>query len=220
MTLTHMLRYECLGCKCRLTHWERQCPNPDCKKYNQIVECPIHKPTTPNFSTNTAQTLQLVQAGGPLSLSEVNDLEDSERLCCGIPEVDRVLGGGLVPGSSVLLGGEPGVGKSTLLCQMLEGLASTYESALYTSGEETNVQIALRTKRIGVTAPGLMLYAETSLSKILSQAEEIEPAVLVVDSIQTVRSDELDSLPGSVTQIRECTRLLIEYPKTVGSQLF
>ncbi len=152
----------------------------------------------------------------PVSVRDVENLEEADRLHCEIEEVDRVLGGGLVPGSLVLIGGDPGVGKSTLLCQMLQGLASRYDSVLYASGEESVSQTGMRAKRVGADAPGLSLYAETNLDAILEQAIAMQPAVLAVDSIQTVHCDALDSIPGSVGQVRECTGRLMAFSKSSG----
>lgn len=152
----------------------------------------------------------------PVSILDVDRLTESARLACGLEEVDRVLGSGLVPGSLVLLGGDPGVGKSTLLCQMLQGLAGPDKKVLYASGEESVAQTAMRARRVGATAPGLTLYAETNLDAILAQAEAMRPAVLAVDSIQTVHCDALDSIPGSVGQVRESTGRLMAFSKGTG----
>jgi DNA repair protein RadA/Sms len=149
-------------------------------------------------------------------IAQVEEIESADRLCCGLPEVDRVLGSGLVPGSLVLLGGDPGVGKSTLLCQLLQGLAADERGLLYASGEESVSQTGLRAKRVGATAPGLHLFAETNLDAILSQAEAMRPAVLAVDSIQTVYCDALDAIPGSVSQVREATGRLMAFAKSTG----
>ena len=154
-------------------------------------------------------------AEAPVAVGDVDEMEGVERLGTGLGELDRVLGGGLVPGSVVLLGGEPGVGKSTLLCQMLHGLAAG-GPVLYASGEESVAQVALRARRVGATAPRLALLAETSLERILTQAERAEPAVLAIDSVQTIHSADLPSIPGSIGQVRECAARLSSFAKARG----
>jgi DNA repair protein RadA/Sms len=134
----------------------------------------------------------------------------------GLAEVDRVLGGGVVPGSVVLIGGDPGIGKSTLLMQVL-GAVQGRLKALYVTGEESLAQIGLRARRLGVTAPDLPLLAETSAEQILAALHELRPALVVVDSIQTLYTDALESAPGSVSQVRECASQLVRYAKAYGT---
>ena len=147
------------------------------------------------------------------ALAEADSLP---RLPTGIGEFDRVLGGGLVPGSLVLLGGAPGIGKSTLLLQACAGLARKRGRVLYASGEESVGQVGSRAARLGASAPDLLLTAETRIEAILESARESEPAVLVVDSIQTVFSESHDGLPGNLTQIRSVTAQLLSFAKTQG----
>ncbi len=144
------------------------------------------------------------------------DAEDSPRLPTGIDELDRVLGGGLVPGGVVLLGGDPGVGKSTLLLQALAQLSANGVDVLYSSGEESAAQIALRANRIHLNAPQLEVLAEIQLEKLLLSVEAAKPQVLVVDSIQTLYSDAFSSAPGSVSQVRECAAQLTRLAKSSG----
>jgi DNA repair protein RadA/Sms len=138
------------------------------------------------------------------------------RLPTGVDEFDRVLGGGLVPGGVVLIGGDPGIGKSTLLLQALAEMSAAGVSVLYSSGEESAAQIALRAKRIALTAPQLEVLAEIQLEKLLTTIDAARPQVVVVDSIQTVYSDALTSAPGSVAQVRECAAQLTRYAKSSG----
>lgn len=138
------------------------------------------------------------------------------RLPTGVDEFDRVLGGGLVPGGVVLIGGDPGIGKSTLLLQALAEMSAAGVSVLYSSGEESAAQIALRAKRIALTAPQLEVLAEIQLEKLLTTIDAARPQVVVVDSIQTVYSDALTSAPGSVAQVRECAAQLTRYAKSTG----
>jgi len=142
--------------------------------------------------------------------------EDSPRLPTGIDELDRVLGGGLVPGGVVLLGGDPGIGKSTLLLQALAQLSANGVDVLYSSGEESAAQIALRANRIHLNAPQLEVLAEIQLEKLLLSVEAAKPQVLVVDSIQTLYSDAFSSAPGSVSQVRECAAQLTRLAKSSG----
>ncbi len=141
-------------------------------------------------------------------------VDDSPRLQTGVAELDRVLGGGLVQGSLVLLGGEPGIGKSTLLLQALDGLARGGHRVLYVSGEESVQQTALRAERLGVSHKELLVLSETQLEKILEQAEATRPDVLAVDSIQTVHTAGLESVPGSIGQVRESAGRLLTFAKT------
>lgn len=138
------------------------------------------------------------------------------RLPTGVDEFDRVLGGGLVPGGVVLIGGDPGIGKSTLLLQALAEMSAAGVSVLYSSGEESAAQIALRAKRIALAAPQLEVLAEIQLEKLLTTIDVARPQVVVVDSIQTVYSDALTSAPGSVAQVRECAAQLTRYAKSTG----
>jgi DNA repair protein RadA/Sms len=157
----------------------------------------------------------LAQAVPRQKLSAIK-AEDMPRLPTGVDEFDRVLGGGLVPGGVVLIGGDPGIGKSTLLLQALAEMSAAGVSVLYSSGEESAAQIALRAKRIALTAPQLEVLAEIQLEKLLTTIDAARPQVVVVDSIQTVYSDALTSAPGSVAQVRECAAQLTRYAKSSG----
>jgi DNA repair protein RadA/Sms len=147
-------------------------------------------------------------------------LEDMERRQIGMAEMDRVLGGGIVQGSAVLVGGDPGIGKSTLLLQILQNLAAAGLSVLYISGEESANQIKMRGKRIGAQSPNILVLVEIALEKILDGIASLKPSVVVVDSIQTIYSAELSSAPGSVGQVRECSERLILLSKKTGIPLF
>jgi len=164
------------------------------------------------FSTNKYQGI--AQTAPILNLAEI-DSQDIPRFGTGIEEFDRVLGGGLVPGGVVLIGGDPGIGKSTLLLQALSNL-NKIKKVLYVSGEESGAQIALRAKRLLVEASGLSLQAEIQLEKILNTLAEHKPQVVVIDSIQTLYSDALTSAPGSVAQVRECAAQLTRVAKTMN----
>lgn len=192
----------CQACGYQAQKWLGRCPQ--CQEWNSLVE-----------EMPVARGVRTAAACAPVSLAEIEALPAIARLETGIAELDRVLGGGIVAGSVVLLGGEPGVGKSTLLTQLLEGaaLASPNAPILCVSGEESVSQTALRARRLGVGADNLRFLAETSLERILEIAAIERPRVLAIDSIQTVRTAELDSVPGSVGQVRECANRLLQFAK-------
>jgi DNA repair protein RadA/Sms len=190
-----------------------QCPS--CHRWNTL-----HEEVAPDVRSSS----RAPSPGGaakPIRLAEVVASED-ERIRTGIAELDRVLGGGVVPGMLVLLGGDPGIGKSTLLLTALDRLAKQLSGrpVLYVSGEESARQVKLRADRLGVDAPNLHLLAETDASRVLHVASQLEPAVLAVDSIQTQYLPELASAPGTVTQIREVTARLMGYAKTTETPVF
>ncbi len=202
--------YVCQSCGHNAPKWLGRCPQ--CGEWNSLVE-EVRRPAGRGIAARPAASAGS-HANKPISIADAGNADDIERLRCGIDELDRVLGAGLVPGSLVLLGGDPGVGKSTLLAQMLQGIAEEHGRILYASGEESVAQTSLRAKRVGATNKGLTLFAETNLDAILDHALEMRPAVLAIDSIQTVHCDALDSIPGSVGQVRECTGRLMAFSKT------
>lgn len=201
--------FTCTECGASAPKWQGQCPG--CGLWNTLVETVAEKPSATRF-----QPLASVSEVRPLS--EVEATED-ERIATGIAELDRVLGGGIVMGGVVLIGGDPGIGKSTLLLQALAHL-STQLPTLYVSGEESSRQVALRAKRLNLNAADLPLLAEIQLEKILAVLEERKPRVAVIDSIQTVFSEALQSAPGSVAQVRECAAQLTRHAKRTGTSLF
>ncbi len=150
----------------------------------------------------------------PVPITQVSS-EDAERLPLPDQELNRVLGGGLVPGSVTLIGGDPGIGKSTLLLQL--GLNYSAHKVLYVSGEESANQIKMRAERIGKLHDNLLLLTDTSLERVMERLDEVEPSLVIIDSIQTMQSPEIDSVPGSVAQIRECTGELIQFAKETGT---
>jgi DNA repair protein RadA/Sms len=187
---------------------------PACGTWGSMVE-EIARPTRLTSAAGPVGTAP--GSARPVPVTELDELEAAPRRSTGIGELDRVLGGGLVAGSLVLLGGDPGIGKSTLLLQALDGLArGALGKVLYVSGEESVAQTGLRAKRLGIASPNLLLHSETSLERILAQAEATEPAVLAIDSIQTVHTEALDGIPGSVGQVRECAARLLAFAKTSG----
>ena len=200
--------YYCSECGAQYPKWQGYCSQ--CGTWNSIEEEEIiltkgDKPT----STFTATS---ITASKPVRLGDIQHREEV-RLSMGDPELDRVLGGGLVEGAFVLIGGEPGIGKSTLVLQTV--LRLPYKT-LYVSGEESLSQLKMRADRLGGTNEDTLIYAETSLEKILSTALELQPQLLVIASIQTIQTELSDSTPGSVSQIRECANALLKYCKTEG----
>ena len=192
--------------------WLGRCPG--CSAWNSFVE--EASETASRGLSSKAVGKSLPGAGGrPVSLGDVPPEDMAPRYPTGFDELDRVLGGGLVPGSITLLGGDPGVGKSTLLLQALGKLAEGHK-VLYVSGEESVAQTSLRATRLGIRPPSLLLYSETCLERILHESREAKPAILAVDSIQTVYTEVLDGIPGSLGQVRECAGRLMSYAKTSG----
>ena len=185
--------YVCQACGGSSPKWQGQCPA--CQAWNTLEESLSEASSGNRFQglTNSIPRQKLVSINA----------EDSPRLPTGIEELDRVLGGGLVPGGVVLLGGDPGIGKSTLLLQALAELSAKGVDVLYSSGEESAAQIALRAKRIVLDSPSLEVLAEIQLEKLLLSVEAAQPQVLVVDSIQTLYSEAFSSASGSVAQVRE-----------------
>ena len=200
--------YTCTECGGVSNKWAGQCPA--CNQWNTLVETIVE--TAGN--RYSAQPQGLAQGSPVMTLADIEAV-DVPRFGTGIEEFDRVLGGGLVPGGVVLIGGDPGIGKSTLLLQALANL-SKLKKVLYVSGEESGAQIALRARRLAVDAAGLQLQAEIQLEKILTTLANIKPQVAVIDSIQTVYSDALSSAPGSVAQVRECAAQLTRVAKQTG----
>jgi DNA repair protein RadA/Sms len=200
--------YTCSECGDISNKWAGKCPA--CEAWNTLVETIVEGGA--NRFSNTHQGL--AQTAPVLSLADIEAI-DVPRFGSGIEEFDRVLGGGLVPGGVVLIGGDPGIGKSTLLLQALANIARL-KKVLYVSGEESGAQIAMRAKRLAVEAGELKLQAEIQLEKILGTLAEHKPEVVVIDSIQTMYSDALSSAPGSVAQVRECAAQLTRAAKMSG----
>ena len=198
--------YICQSCGGTSAKWQGQCPS--CQAWNTLEE------GLPEVSSNS-RFQGLAQSLPRQKLSAIT-AEDLPRFSTGVEEFDRVLGGGLVPGGVVLLGGDPGIGKSTLLLQACAEMSAAGMDVLYSSGEESAAQIALRAKRIALDAPQLEVLAEIQLEKLLSIMDTVKPQVLVVDSIQTLYSEVLSSAPGSVAQVRECAAQLTRAAKSSG----
>jgi DNA repair protein RadA/Sms len=203
--------FVCGDCGSVASRWTGQCG--DCKAWNTMTE-QVESAGLNRMSQTPGHHKSLAQTAPVLSLADIEAI-DVPRFGTGIEEFDRVLGGGLVAGGVVLIGGDPGIGKSTLLLQALANLAAT-RNTLYVSGEESGAQIALRAKRLQVEAKDLKLQAEIQLEKILGTLADVRPEVAVIDSIQTMYSDALTSAPGSVSQVRECAAQLTRVAKQTG----
>ncbi len=201
--------YFCQNCGHEETKWLGQCPA--CKEWNTFVEEKVIASSVTS-GIKTDREIQIV------SLSEVN-ADDQDRITTGMVELDRVLGGGIVPGSLVLVGGDPGIGKSTLLLQVCQKLSEN-RSVLYISGEESLSQIKLRANRMGTFQENLKLLCETNLAAIRSVIEKRKPELVIIDSIQTMYSEEVTSAPGSVSQVRESTNVFMQLAKGLGITIF
>jgi len=202
----------CQHCGYHAPKWMGKCP--DCGEWHSLVE--ERAPSGPAFSSRESFG---TSPSGPVPIDTV-EMTLVRRMATGIQEFDRVLGGGLVPGSLVLIGGDPGIGKSTLMLQVLHRLASHNHKVLYISGEESIQQIKLRNNRLGTGSEGLWVVSETGLEPIRAMADEMAPDVIVVDSVQTVFSPDLTSAPGSVSQVREATMHLMFLAKRTGIPIF
>ena len=200
----------CKECGFESSKWLGQCPG--CKTWNTFVEEPVHKKSV------TGGTLRGERVE-PARLSQVSTT-DKTRTCIGIGEFDRVLGGGIVEGSLVLVGGDPGIGKSTLLLQMCKCLVEQEKNVLYISGEESLRQIKMRAERLGEFKGELLLLSETNLDTIEQSIRSVQPQVVVIDSIQTMFKEEVGSAPGSVGQVRETTNTLLGIAKGLGISVF
>ena len=197
--------YVCTDCGASALQWFGACPS-----------CGAAGTLTETVTERGGRRVAAEAVAIPLSTIETQEVE---RIPCGLAELDRVLGGGLVAGQVVLIGGDPGIGKSTLLLQALAALGASHK-VLYVSGEESADQVAMRARRLSLSASGVDLLAEIQLEKILATLDARKPRVAVVDSIQTLWSDMLQSAPGSVAQVRECSAQLTRYAKRAGTALF
>ena len=202
----------CKECGEVTSKWAGKCPH--CGAWSSLVERPVEsKATRRGLGHNSLDTDGL--SGVPRKLADI-ETTAAKRLSSASPEFDRTLGGGFAPGSLVLIGGDPGIGKSTLVLQTLDTTERAGVKALYVSGEESAVQVKLRSERLSVSGSDLLLLCETNLDKILEKAKAIQPEVLVIDSIQTVYNADLPGTPGSVSQLRESTLSLMVFAKNSG----
>ncbi len=203
-------KFVCSECGAVHLQWQGKCP--DCNTWGSVHEEAV---ATPSLGFRRGSTAAAKSSGTRvLALDETQDLPNIARTPVGIPELDRVLGGGLVPGAFVLLSGDPGIGKSTLLLQAVYTYAKQGKKVLYASGEESAEQILLRAKRLGLMHSQILVANETNAESLIGVINEHKPDMLVVDSIQTIFSQDIASAPGSVTQVRECAAKLLDVAKS------
>lgn len=205
--------FYCQSCGYESSKWMGQCPG--CKEWNTFVEEKINTKTVVSSSASKSGR----EAVKPMKLSEIA-LNDEERMSTHMKELNRVLGGGIVPGSLILVGGDPGIGKSTLLLQVCRNMAQDNRKVLYISGEESLRQIKLRANRIGEFGENLFLLCETDLGVIEETIRHIMPDITIIDSIQTVYNADVSSAPGSVSQVREATNVFLQIAKGMGVSVF
>ena len=205
----------CTECGYESAKWMGQCPS--CKSWNTFSEEPKER-VSKNKKYSQIDGVG-VKRNEPIPLRTVN-LEESSRISTEMPELDRVLGGGIVPGSLTLVGGDPGIGKSTLLLQVCKKISDKGCKVLYVSGEESLKQIKIRGDRIGQFDENLLLLCETNLQNVSEQIKKCAPSVVIIDSIQTMYNEEVDAAPGSVSQVRESTGVLLQLAKGIGVSIF
>lgn len=203
----------CKECGFESSKWLGQCPA--CKEWNTLVEEPVAKKAPAGCTGGVSRRVPTK----PVKLEEVS-IEEQDRIPTGYPELDRVLGSGIVAGSLVLVGGDPGIGKSTLLLQMCRNLARDGHRVLYISGEESLKQIKMRASRIGIISGELLFLCETNLDTIEEAIRETKPEIVIIDSIQTMFREDVASAPGSVSQVRESTSVLMQIAKGLGISVF
>ena len=201
----------CQECGFESAKWMGQCPG--CRAWNSFVEEPVVK------SSGKSSARSISSGEKPVTLEEI-ETSETERISSGMAELDRVLGGGIVPGSLVLVGGDPGIGKSTILLQVCKNLAANGVQTLYVSGEESLKQIKMRAARIGKFTNDVKFMCETSLEQIEGTITKEKPKVVIIDSIQTMCNEEISSAPGSVSQVRESTSVLMQLAKKQGVMIF
>ena len=206
--------YVCQNCGSQSRKWLGQCP--DCKEWNTLVE-ERFRVTAP--ASGAGGFTSRYKAASPIAYQAIES-QDDDRTSSGIDEMDRVLGGGIVAGSLVLIGGAPGIGKSTIVIQMADKLGRNGTKVLYVSGEESERQIKMRGERLGVAAENLFLLPETNLQAILAETEKLQPNLVIVDSIQTIFSEKIESAPGSVSQVRDVAAQLMMFAKQTATPVF
>jgi DNA repair protein RadA/Sms len=214
--------YHCTECGAAYSKWQGRCDT--CGEWNTLVE-EIVAPKVAAVGGSARRiggARSLAEGGSVAVATKLRDVvgSDAERWKTGLDEFDFVLGGGIVPGSMILVGGEPGIGKSTLLLQVAARLEQAGHSALYSSGEESALQVKLRADRLDESAANVSLFSETNLETILATAAAASPAALIVDSIQTIFTADLEGAPGNVGQVRECAARLMRYAKESGTTVF
>lgn len=206
--------FYCQNCGYESTKWMGQCPG--CREWNTFVEETVNRTELKNAG---GQLKKMMDKAEVSVLSEIT-IQEENKIQTGIEELDRVLGGGIVQGSLTLVGGDPGIGKSTLLLQVCRNLAEKGHMVLYISGEESLVQIKMRADRIGSFNSNMLLLCETNLDTISEVIRQKKPEIVIIDSIQTMYNDNVSAAPGSVSQVRESTGVLLQLAKGLGVSVF
>lgn len=206
--------FYCQNCGYESSKWMGQCPG--CKEWNTFVEETVKKA---DMKSGGGALKRLSEKAEPTILSEIS-IKEEDKVLTGIAELDRVLGGGIVQGSLTLVGGDPGIGKSTLLLQVCRNLANMGHKVLYISGEESQVQIKMRADRIGAFNDNMLLLCETALDTIEEVIRQQKPEIVIIDSIQTMYNDAVSAAPGSVSQVRESTGVFLQLAKGLGVSIF
>ena len=201
--------YTCQSCGFKSPKWMGKCP--DCNQWNSFVEERLFE---------EKKGLKVFEGGSSPQPITTLEVKEEDRLKTGIGELDRVLGGGIVLGSAILIGGDPGIGKSTLMLQAMGKIADSGHKVLYVSGEESPKQTKIRAERLGVTSENLFIYAENTLERILDSVKKLKPGIVIIDSIQTIYTQTLESSPGSVSQVRETSSQLIFNAKGMDMPVF
>ena len=201
--------YTCQSCGFKSPKWMGKCP--DCNQWNSFVEERLFE---------EKRGLKVFEGGSSPQPITTLEAKEGDRLKTGIGELDRVLGGGIVPGSAILIGGDPGIGKSTLMLQAMGKVADSGHKVLYISGEESPKQTKIRAERLGIISENIFIYAENTLERILDSVKELKPGIVIIDSIQTIYTQTLESSPGSVSQVRETSSQLIFNAKGMDMPLF
>lgn len=204
--------YYCQSCGYESAKWLGKCPS--CNAWNTFAEETIEKNERRN---EWRQGSGRLKAGKPRALDDIESNQE-QRWDCGDQELNRVLGGGIIPGSLVLIGGEPGIGKSTLMLQV--GLRAQKYKVLYVSGEESEQQIKMRAERLGLSSPNFFILTETNTKSIFNSIESLDPGILIIDSIQTLYSPQLESAAGSIGQVRQCTAEVMKFAKEANTPVF
>src|SRR4051812_42583149 len=209
------IQFLCRQCGSVHPKWMGKCP--DCGAWDALEE---YKAPTPDARREarmgSGRSGDIAAGAEAVAIADIDEV-DTPRMSSGIGEFDRIVGGGVVAGSAILVGGEPGIGKSTLLLQVASSLAQGPEKILYVTSEESARQTGLRASRLGVQSPNLLVLAETNVERIINQIAKVSPAVVIVDSIQMIYKPALEAAPGSVTQLRECCMDLVYLAKTSGT---
>jgi DNA repair protein RadA/Sms len=211
-------KFFCQQCGAEAGQWHGKCSA--CGEWNSLVEMVVRAPSGRRHAAARRQGGAIAAAGPVPAAGQVRELAPAARRATGLSELDRVLGGGVVPGALVLLAGDPGIGKSTLLLQCANSFAQGHGQCLYVTGEESLAQVGLRARRVEPVSPDLLVLAETDVEAIVGEVERMAPGLLVVDSIQALYAPDIESLPGSVSQVRDCATRLLRAAKDLGVAVF